>query len=105
MGLDQLLGARPQVLSVVQHGLIGPAGQVSQQHPAAVAKVGGQTLGEGDGESGCPGAARATDRDQLTEPGGGRGFRECRRKLVAAADQLTMGGQHAEQVVSAEVGR
>ena len=103
MGLDQLLGARAEVLGIVQHGLVGPPGQIGQDHPAPVAYVRGQTLGQSDGEGGSPGPSRTANGDELTEPERGRRLAERRRELVAAADQLAMGDQHAEQVVSAKI--
>ena len=72
VGLDQLLGARAEVLGIVQHGLVGPPGQIGEHHPAPVAHVRGQPLRQGDGEGGGPGASRTANRDELAEPERGR---------------------------------
>jgi hypothetical protein len=54
VGLHELLEAGAELAGVVQHGLVGAAGQIGEQHPAPVPHVGGEALGQRDGRRGRP---------------------------------------------------
>ena len=68
MRVHQLLYARPEIARVMEHGLVGPEGEVGEHDPAAVAGVGTQPLSQGDRQGGRTSAARPAHREELTEP-------------------------------------